>query len=81
NAEIAAARQSLLVAEEEIAKAKAGHTPRLDLNVSYGRDIANSIQTYTQDNLVKSVGVQLVVPLYSGGYTSSAYRQAVANRD
>ena len=81
NPEIAAAKFSVEAAEQEIKKSKAGHTPRLDLNLGYNRGLADSITTRTQDQTVKSVGVQLVIPIYSGGYVSAISNQAIANRD
>ncbi|MFZ6656242.1 TolC family outer membrane protein [Undibacterium sp. TJN19] len=81
NPEIAAAKYSLEAAELEISKAKAGHTPRLDLNAGYNRGLSDSITTRTQDQTIKSIGVQLVIPIYAGGYVNAISAQAVANRD
>ncbi|MFZ6871926.1 TolC family outer membrane protein [Undibacterium sp. Di27W] len=81
NPEIAAAKFSLEAAELEIDKSKAGHTPRLDLNVGYNRGLSDSLANRTQDQTVKSIGVQLVIPIYSGGYVSAVSNQSVANRD
>ncbi|BBB63536.1 alkaline protease secretion protein AprF [Undibacterium sp. KW1] len=81
NPEIAAAKYSVEAAELEISKSKAGHTPRLDLNVGYNRGLSDSITTRTQDQTIKSIGVQLVIPIYSGGYVTAISNQAIANRD
>lgn len=81
NAEIAAARLAIEASEQEINKNRAGHTPRLDLNASYSRSIADTLTNYNQDSTVRSIGVQLVIPIYSGGYVSASTSQAVANRD
>ncbi|MFZ6744715.1 TolC family outer membrane protein [Undibacterium sp. JH2W] len=81
NPEIAAAKFSLETAELEIDKSKAGHTPRLDLNVGYNRGLSDSLNNRTQDQTVKSIGVQLVIPIYSGGYVNAVSNQSVANRD
>ncbi|MFZ6719336.1 TolC family outer membrane protein [Undibacterium sp. Ji49W] len=81
NPEIIAAKYSVEAAEEEINKAKAGHTPRLELNASYNRAISDSLVNRSQDQTVKSIGVQLVIPLYAGGYVNAISNQAVANRD
>lgn len=81
NAELAAGRYAVEAAEQEISKGKAGHAPRLDLNASYSRSLADSLANYQQDSTVRSIGVQLVIPLYSGGYASAVTSQAVANRD
>ncbi len=79
NADIQVRVQELAMAKEEINKAKSGHMPRLDVVAGYGRTAAETLQTSNQDALVRSVGVQLSVPLYSGGFNSAASRQAVSN--
>lgn len=79
--EIVAAQLNVELSEKEITKAKAGHMPRLDLNASYNRGQSDSITTQTQDNSTRSIGVQLVIPIYSGGYANAAYKQAVARKD
>jgi protease secretion system outer membrane protein len=81
NAELAAARFAEQIAEQEISKSRAGHAPRLDLNLSASRSRSETLTTYKQDSMVRSIGIQLVVPLYSGGYVSALTTQAVANRD
>ena len=81
NAELAAGRFALQAAEQEISKSRAGHAPRLDLNASYSRSSSDSLTNYKQDSTVRSIGVQLVVPLYAGGYVNAVSHQAVANRD
>lgn len=81
NAELAAARFSLEAAQQEITKSRAGHAPRLDLNAGYNRGISDSYTTQKQDIAVRNVGIQLVIPLYSGGYVDAVSKQAVANRD
>lgn len=79
--EIVAAQLNVDLSEKEITKAKAGHMPRLDLNASYNRGQSESITTQSQDNSTRTIGVQLVIPIYSGGYTNAAYKQAVARKD
>lgn len=81
NAELAVGRFSVEAAEQEVSKSKAGHAPRLDLTASYSRSSAESLTNYNQDSTVRSIGVQLIVPLYSGGYVNAVSAQAVANRD
>ncbi|MFZ6757254.1 TolC family outer membrane protein [Undibacterium sp. Ji50W] len=81
NPEIIAGKYSIEASEEEINKSKAGHTPRLELNASYNRAISDSLVNRSQDQTIKSIGVQLVIPLYSGGYVNAISNQAVANRD
>lgn len=81
NAELAAGRFALEAAEQEIRKSQAGHAPRLDLNASYSRSSAESLNSLNQDSTVRSIGLQFVLPLYAGGYVNAVSAQAVANRD
>lgn len=78
NPELRAARFAIQAAEQEVKKARAGHAPRLDLVASYGRSDSETITTVGQDALNRSVGIQLNVPLYQGGYVNAVSRQAVA---
>jgi protease secretion system outer membrane protein len=78
NHDLEAATLAVENARLEIQKAKAGHAPRLDLVASYSKDNAASLNTYNQDTVNRAIGVQLSVPLYSGGSVSAQARQAVA---
>ncbi|MQA39883.1 TolC family outer membrane protein [Rugamonas aquatica] len=69
------------IAKQEVNKAYSGHTPRVDFVASYGRSSADTVQTFNQDNIVRSIGVQVNIPLYSGGAVSAQSRQAVANQE
>jgi protease secretion system outer membrane protein len=78
NADIRAARLAAEVARLEIQKAKAGHAPRIDLVATYSKNDAETVNTYTQNSLNRSIGVQVNVPIYSGGQVNAVTRQAVA---
>ncbi|MFN7087841.1 MAG: TolC family outer membrane protein [Burkholderiales bacterium] len=81
NPELAALRHQVEMAKRDIARQSAGHHPTLDLIAArqYGSNETNvSLNTkYTTDY----VGVQLGVPIFSGGGVSAAVRQAEANLD
>lgn len=81
NSEIGALRYAVEAARQEINKQRAGHLPRLDLVASIEKNRSNTINTYNQDSNVRSVGVQLQIPIYSGGYVNAATTQAVAQYD
>jgi outer membrane protein len=78
-------RQSaaLDIATMEVERQQAGHFPTLDLVASYQEDSANGSATFgiASDSTTKSVGVQLSVPLYSGGATSSRKREALHSKE
>lgn len=66
---------------QEIERANAGHLPTLDAVASYTEQNANgSAWGFGSDQSTASVGVQLQIPLYQGGATSSRARQAVLNK-
>lgn len=63
------------IASREIERLRAGHYPTLDLVATHGR---TSNANNAQDAKSSSIGVQLAVPLFSGGATVSREREAVA---
>ncbi len=81
NPEIDAMRFGVEAAHQEINKARAGHAPRVDLVATLSRTDSETLNTLNQDQKNRSVGVQVNIPLYSGGYVNAASRQAVASRE
>ncbi|MDH5930217.1 outer membrane channel protein TolC [Vibrio splendidus] len=78
NLSLLASRISQDVAKDNISLASSGHLPSLTLDGSYSlADQSNSSQDYDQDNL--NLGLNLVVPLYTGGNTTSLTKQAEYN--
>jgi outer membrane protein len=68
-------------AEQEIARTQAEHLPTLDAVANYTETYANGSSYGFGSNLSSGViGVQLQVPLYQGGATSSRVRQASINK-
>lgn len=78
NPDIIAMQFAVASSREEINKARAGHTPRVDLVASYAKNNSDTLNTLNQDSKQKSIGFQINVPLYSGGAVSAGTRQAVA---
>ena len=68
--------------EQEIERSKAGHLPTLDAVASYTDSYANGSYSVNPGNEVKAgtIGLQLQIPLYQGGATSSLVRQAALNK-
>lgn len=81
NPDLKAARFAVEAAQQEVNQARAGHAPRLDLVASYSKSDSESLTTRDQESLNRSVGIQLNVPIYSGGQVSAVARQAVAGRE
>lgn len=79
NPEIAAQRETVALAYQEIRKNRAGHYPKLDAVASLSRSKSDTTSTFNQEIDNKSIGVQLNVPIYAGGQVTAATAQAVAN--
>jgi outer membrane protein TolC len=81
NPELASLRFQVEMARQEVEKQRAGHHPTLDLVAArqYGANESNvSINSkYNTDY----VGIQMTIPIFSGGGVSAAVRQAEANLD
>lgn len=69
------------IAHQEYKKAIAGHAPRLDFVANYSKNASDSITTVNQDTTVRSIGIQLSIPLYSGGAVNAQARQALAGEE
>jgi outer membrane protein, protease secretion system len=81
NPELLAQRYAVEIAREEINKNRAGHSPRLDLVASTGKNSSDTTNTFNQSSKAHTIGVQLNLPLYSGGSVTAATSQAVSNYD
>lgn len=77
--ELIALKAQREAARYEVEKAKAGHYPTLDAVAQWSRSDSDNINRINSQYEQKAVGLQLNVPLYSGGYVSSVVRQAVAD--
>ncbi|KKM03312.1 hypothetical protein LCGC14_1775690 [marine sediment metagenome] len=78
NVELKIQRYSLDVAKQDLNRGKAAHLPRLDGVMSWNNTVSDTTNTYNQEAVVKSLGVQLTVPIFSGGAASAQVRQAQA---
>jgi len=81
NAEIAAQRYAVEATRQDINRNRAGHAPRLDVVASLSKNKGETLNTFNQESTVRSVGVQLNIPLYSGGYVSAATSQSVSSHE
>jgi protease secretion system outer membrane protein len=79
NPDIVAQRHAVEIGEQEVNKDLSEHAPQLDLVGSVSRNNQGAIYTYSQDMFVRSIGVELSIPLYSGGYVSALAEQAKDN--
>lgn len=81
NAEIVAQRQAVEATRQDINRNRAGHAPRLDMIAGLNKNKGETLNTFNQESTVRTVGVQLTIPLYSGGYVTAATGQSVENHE
>ena len=69
------------VARQEIDKARAGHHPTLDAVAQWSRSESESVTSIRSTFTNATIGVQLSIPIFSGGSVNSAIRQALAGQE
>jgi outer membrane protein len=81
NLNIQIRQDSVTYSEQEIERAKAGHLPTLEAVASYNNTYSNGGQFGFGNDLKNgTIGLQVQIPLYQGGATSSQVRQAILNK-
>lgn len=81
NAQIRAANQDLRVSGLEIQRVFSGHLPSVHAIGRLSKTENETISTRDQKSSTRSIGVQINVPVYSGGRTQAQVQQAQHNRD
>lgn len=79
NLDIATQRKLSESARLEIQRARADHLLRLDRGASISKSTSDSLNTLNQQSTVRSLGVQLTIPLFSGLGAIAQTDQAMAN--
>lgn len=82
------AEANLEIASREISKQRAGHYPTLNLVASSGQSAqskyaigSNSVVGPGADFDTNVVGLELTLPLFTGGYTSSKQRESISLKE
>jgi outer membrane protein len=86
NLSLLSAQVGTEIGRNEVNIQKSGHYPTLGLqaskrdinNNSLRSDSGNPFSPADTENINEGIGLQLIIPIYSGGQTSSRVRQAVA---
>lgn len=81
NPGVRGARARVEASRLEVAKARSNHEPVVDAFAQVVRSRSETVTTPSSRYLNRTVGLQLNVPLYAGGATSSGVRQALAEQD
>lgn len=79
--EIRSLKAQIEVARYEVEKAQAGHYPTLDAIAQLSRNESDTVTSVNNRYTNKSIGLQLNIPLFSGGYVNSTIRQALADKE
>lgn len=78
NPALAASRHGVDAAKYDIERNRAGFMPKVQLYASHSENDSSSDNTVNQKYRTNSVGVQVSMPLYSGGGVAASTRQAAA---
>ena len=84
NPRVLAAQRGVEAARAEISKQRAGHQPTVDIVGSYGTSNQTVGSTPLQSgyrNLQATIGVQVNIPIFSGGTQSAKVTEALAAED
>ncbi|MGF6731499.1 protease secretion system outer membrane protein [Paraburkholderia youngii] len=79
NAQLIAGRHSVEAAQQKMKIVQAGFYPRVDLVASVGQNQSTQTNAIGTRYLTKSVGVEVTIPLYSGGLVRASTQQEQAN--
>ena len=79
--EIRSLKAQVEVAQYEVEKAQAGHYPTLDAIAQLSRNESDTVTSVNNRYINKSIGLQLSIPLFTGGYVNSTIRQALADKE
>ena len=74
-------RAQLEAAREEVSKVSTGHLPTLDAIAQWQRSQSESTTNNTNRYTNNSLGLQLNIPIFQGGYVNSQVRQALAAQE
>lgn len=69
------------IARQEVDKSKSGHHPTLDAVLQLSRSESENVTNTQSRYNNQSVGLQLTIPLFAGGYVNASVRQALAAQD
>ncbi len=79
--ELRVLRARVEAANFEVDKASAGHYPTLDAVAQWSRSSSENNLSIDSTYETRTIGLQLNVPIFSGGSVNAAVRQALANKN
>jgi TolC family type I secretion outer membrane protein len=78
--EILSLKAQIEAARQEVEKAQSGHYPTLDAIAQWSRSESDSVTNVNSRYNNNSLGLQLNLPIYSGGYVGATVRQVQADQ-
>ncbi len=81
NPQLKAKEAALEVAEKDVGKSAAAHLPTLDIVAGRSQVVNPSYSLVDNTNWTSTIGVQLAVPLFTGGTTQGRVDQSMAVRE
>lgn len=81
NAELRALKANVEAADYDVSKARSGHYPTVDLVVQRVLSKSDNPLSVNSSYGDSQIGVQVSIPLFSGGYISAQTEQALANAE
>ncbi len=75
NREIQAAKQQVAIAKARLENARSQYFPALDLVATAGKGDSEDLTTLSQRTNTFTIGLQLQIPLFAGGYTTAITTQ------
>ena len=79
NNTLAATRLGVENARLDINRNRAGHLPRVDFVAAYSKNDSETLNLRGVESTNRSVGIQVNIPIYSGGAINAQTRQAAAS--
>lgn len=76
NASVQAAREAVNVARAEMDQAKSEYWPTMSLVASYSNADSENLSTLSQRSNTFMVGIQVSIPIFTGGYTTANVARA-----
>lgn len=80
NAEVRVARHAVSVASTEVDIAASRYMPSTDLVAAYGRARSENLSSLSQRTNTFTVGIQVSIPLFAGGYNTANVARARSDR-
>ncbi|UCE32655.1 MAG: TolC family outer membrane protein [Burkholderiales bacterium] len=77
--EVQVRRLATQVARIDVERARSGHYPRVELVGSISRTSSDTLSTVNTDSTLRTIGLQISIPIYAGGRVDAGVTQAVAN--